>query len=357
MNSTNDVFQVLKVTGAPTITGAITALAAGHWGLYNAETNVAFDGATAANYPPTFYFAMNSGGKILKSAGQSIQKRGLWAGTKSIGSNATDAVLTLTPNGTVEKDKTYAIKIEFRGNNELYTRFGYNPAQKFFVADTGCEPTSPATEVLAQLYEAIANDPDHFMSVEVTGTLAVTQYDATSQAIGDLTSTQISELAALRAGSWTDEALVVTVHTLSELYSFCNINPKYFEMRQVQPIPSLADAECVWASFAVTTPMVYSKNWGYDIRELEYEAFGWNENIKGVYRQSGLHGLPLGSFNYQVADSELTTAFTTFAFQYRMYSEAGWKEYKNSASTIVVSTDGTAIGVLDSILTAWNSFV
>ncbi len=340
MDTTNDVFQVLVVNGDPEAgTAPVLGMTDGDWGVFDAETDLAIDlTASPVVLPSKFYFAINKDGKILKSAGNFISKKGAKYTNISDRASTVNGVITVTPdNNLVDVDSTYSLHIEFRGNSELAVTYGKNAATKFFIGDTGCNPTNPESELLAQLYEAIANDEDHFMNVEITGVAGVATYNTATQEVGELSGAQKTALATLRATAHTNEALVITVKPLSSMYSYCNINPKYFELRSVQPIATFGDSSCAWGTIVETTPMVFGKNFGYDIRELEYQAMGWNDNISGTYRQSGLHGLPLGNYTYLAAAD--TTQYNIFTFQYEMLSEAGWSEYKNSASVIVATTE------------------
>lgn len=338
----------------PSSSTHVSQLTAGQWGLVNAETGLVVEPAAASwaasDIPPNFYIAyvgdgtLGESGEIYKMEVPANIKN-LVALKKSDYAAGQSQIVTLTPDSAeIEQGNEYIVKIEFRGNSELYQRFGYNQASKVFHSNTKCEiatGASYANTVLADIYEAIAKDTDYFIDVQITSAtsaLEVDAYDASSQK-GVLTSDQESQLAALRAGAYTDEVLKITLNSLSSMYSFCNINPMYFKLLRVQGIFSFGNEDCTWGTYAETQALGYTEGLGYDIQQLEYEAGGWRGK-PGPYRQSALHGLPKTGFEYLTTK---TGTYNQYILEYEKVSTGGWGEYKNPilAHFVVLSSYST----------------
>jgi len=205
------------------------------------------------------------------------------------------------------------------------------------VGSSGASAYAPA-EVIAQFVESLAHDTDQFMNLSVTGTglTGATVYTAsgTSNGTGTWTvnsvaSTEAAALAAIRAGT-AAMALSISMQTFSQIYAFCNVNPKYFKQRQIAAVPSLTGGSCAWADFEETVATIYEEGRGYDIQELEYIAEGF---LTGPYRQSNLNGLPFMNAEF-IASKDLY--YTVCVFAYDQFSVGGWQEYLNNLSTYFV---------------------
>lgn len=379
MEVNNEIFQVLAVKGNAIAAGSTPdALASGEWGIFDYETGKSIDGTSSANIPNKFFFAARDANGILRtSAGQGIQLKGLRSVRKSVGHGETGQEitlngLTLINSSANSSNTTFGVKLDFRGNTEVYQRFGMNQASKTFVGDVTCEDsTKRIPKLIEELIIQVAADTDKFIDLEVTGTgltyatFAVQKYayDAVNEAwtvfyndgTND-TSASIKQedvLADIEANGGDDLAMKFIMTNFSEIYAFCNVNPKYFKSRQIKAIPSLVGGNCAWGTIAETKAMGYATNLGYDVQELEYLAGGWN-GIPGPYRQSGLHGLPFNKFNYQVSTSDAKSVFDITTVEYDNESVGGWQFYKNSAATFFAVKEGDATN-LDTVIAAVKS--
>jgi hypothetical protein len=155
MSTNNDVFRLLVLpNAAPNTSAHISALANGAWGVFDASNDTAVDltgsgGAGAANVPDAFYFAfkgltgtLGTTGRIYRSAGQYIQLRNIRAYNESAAATAVNQIILITPvYDQIVAGSEYGLRIEFRGNTEVYQRYGYNQAAKTFVSSTNCPLT------------------------------------------------------------------------------------------------------------------------------------------------------------------------------------------------------------------------
>ena len=382
MEVNNEIYQVLAVSGNAIAAGSTPdALTSGEWGIFNYETGKSIDGTASANIPNKFFFASRDTDGILRlSSGQGIQLKGMRSirksvGTSEVGQQITLNGLTLLNNAANLSNNVFGVKLDFRGNTEVYERFGMNQASKVFMGDVTCDDTTKRIpKLIEELIIQVANDTDKFINLEVTGTgpLYLTHavqkytYDTINEAwtvfYNDGTSdtsasiTQDAVLAEIDLHGGDDLALVFIMTNFSEIYAFCNVNPKYFKSRQIKAIPSLVGGTCAWGTVAETTPMVYATNLGYDIQELEYLAGGWN-GMPGPYRQSGLHGLPFNKFHYQISTGDAKSIYNITTVEYDNESVGGWQTYKNSAATFFVIKEGVSTNldtIIASVTTAAN---
>lgn len=363
MSTTNELFKVLVLpNSAADTSGHISALANGHWGVFSVADDTAVEldsgsGADAANVPAEFYIAyrgngtLGVAGKLYMSAGQKIQLKNLRSYSVSAPASATAQTVIITPNySVVEQGYDYGVKLDFRGNTEVYQRYGANQAVKTFIGSTHCalpaEDAAYANTVIADLFMGIVNDADQFMDAAIAytddGNKTITYTHGSNGSIGGT-----GTLAALKALDSTAAAtLTITINAISEMYSWANINPKYFKLRGIKAIPSLAGADCVWAAFTGVA-MVYGTNYGYDVKELEFEAGGW-DGKPGPYRQSGLHGLPFTGFEYLTPSD--TAQYTINCLQYDNEYTAGWMNHKAHMATYLVSVGATGTSSIANVL-------
>jgi hypothetical protein len=371
MSTLNDVYTLLVLPNSAAVTsGHISAMADGAWGVFDASNDTAVNlgagsGAGAANVPDAFYVAfkgltgtLGTTGVIYRSAGQYIQLRNIRSYNESAAATAVNQQILITPNyDQVLSGSEYGIGIEFRGNTEIYGRFGYNQAKKTFVSDTHCalasEDAAYANKVLYDLFMGIVNDEDQFMDLSIaytgSGGASTITYTTGVSGAGSGTIGGTGTLAELITLDSTAAATItITVKPLSSMYSFVNINPKFFKLRQIQGYASMSGSNCSWCTINnASVAMVYGTNYGYELKEIEYEAGGWNGR-PGPYRQSALHGLPYPDFLYLVPSD--TAQYTIHTLQYENESVAGWLRHKNSVTTYFISIDSIGVADLNDVM-------
>ena len=360
MSRNNDVFNVVflpEKAANVVLTDRVSDLIDGEWAVFDYDTGFAVNVATAV--PNNFFIAyrgdgtLGVSGKIYISAGTHIQKRRLEYYSTSNDAVAVPQIITVSgmtaESGATATNYDYGIKFDFRGNTEVYQRFGANQASKFAIANTKCVGSGTASddadaEVIAQWAESIANDVDQFINISVAGTgITNTPVEFTSSGVSGKVGVWndsvgvITEAAALSqirayATTSTDLSTAFTINTFSSIYYFCNVNAKYFKQRQIVAIPAFTGGTCTWGTITATQDMVYEKGRGYDVQELEYLGGGFSAN-PGVYRQSRLNGLPFSDFNYVAVRD---TFYSVIALSYDQFSVAGWQEHLNHQSTYFV---------------------
>lgn len=364
MSKNNDVFKTLFLPNdvAQTSGTRSAALTNGDWGVFDYDTGLSVTATTAAAIPGRFYIAykgdgtLGVAGELYTTSGSHIQLKNVSNLTINNDNVATDQTLTVSAmeaqSGASATNYDYGIKFDFRGNTDVYQRFGANQASKFAMANTKCVGTGTASddadaEVVAQWAESLANDVDQFIGFSVAGT-GITNTPVVYTASGTMGTsgswadsvgaiTEAVALAQIRlyATTSTDLATVFTINSFSSMYSFCNVNPKYFKMRGIRAIPSLLGGTCAWGTFAETVSIIYEEGRGYDVQELEYLAGGFTGD-PGVYRQSRLNGLPFTRSSFLAVSA---TFYTVCALEYAQFSIGGWQEYLNNQSTYIILPD------------------
>jgi len=136
------------------------------------------------------------------------------------------------------------------------------------------------------------------------------------------------------------------------VYKFCDINLMHFQPRETVIIASLISGfECV-GKVTVIQDATYEQGAGYDVRQREYKAGGWNGR-PGIYRVSELNGVASSGFRYF---SENNEKYHRVNLTYDQFSIGGWQEFLNNLATeIYFPQTATAalvsfLGVLEAIL-------
>lgn len=315
MSRNNDVFQVLVPTvAAPAAVGTtLDALAQGAIGAFSYNTNLAL---SPTNKPvEDFYLAMkvkNLAGQddIIKSSGTHIQTKNI-VNYNHKAYVAPVQMVTENVMKVITCGEEIGVKIEIR-NQEAYRLNGFNQVVKSFLVPTGtcndCDDNcfdSTCVSVLDALVKEINNDPD--------GIVVATKTDPTD-----------CETA--------DGKLTLTVNP-QVLQDFCTINLGYFFPHQTQIIVTPLDG---FNATTIKTEMVYEQGSGYDVKQLEYEAGGWNGK-PGIYRVFN-DGLTKGGFHYY---SEVGKKYDLFHASYDQVSVSGWRQDAHFERTIIAAENGT----------------
>lgn len=331
MSRGNDVFQVLvpkSATVAPAGT-PVASLALGQFGIFDYDTNLAVDGPV-----PNFYMAVgvDSTGEdatvndIVKSSGTHIQSKNVVSLTGQCHVAAVDKVVSIK-GFSVNCEEDYGIKLEIR-NQEAYRLNGYNQVVKNYVVNSGdcvpCATDCPDGDCLAVVDALIAlinADPDGVVTASKAG-------------------------STVTDGVCTD-GITLTVNPAA-FKRFCDINLNYFFPHQTDVIVTPLN---ISGTMTVDTDMVYEEGSGYDIKQLEYEAGGWNGK-PGIYRVSELNGTAREGFMYFADGSK---KYDMVHLSSDQHSISGFRGDMSFIRTIV-ATDNSVTG-LSAAVTALISAV
>lgn len=162
--------------------------------------------------------------------------------------------------------------------------------------------------------------------------LSFTDTGSTSVAVTDVdvAKTVITDTETFKLENPNGCLKLEVATNLSSIRDFCGINAKYFNPRELVVIPTLISGFDCNGKITVTQDVVFGQGSGYDVKQLEYTAGGWNGN-PGPYRQSALHGLPK-DIDYLTSGS---TNYNLFNVSYDLNSVGGFQEFDNHLETII----------------------
>jgi hypothetical protein len=200
-------------------------------------------------------------------------------------------------------------------------------------------------QVAAKIAAAINADANYSASVvgtvvTVAANSAVTiSFDAgtatdTAVTIVQPVITAVADLAAYKAayGATACVGLRFTSSPMA-IESYCNINLKYFQPRGTDIIVSLTQGsgfDCSGA-LSVVQELAFEQGRGYDLKELEYQAGGWNGK-PGVYRVSTLAGVAVGNYD---SFADAAGHYVQINLGYLNKAQAGWQQYESPLETII----------------------
>jgi hypothetical protein len=372
MSRNNHVFQVLVTKGnqAPIAAGnRVTDLAPGQIGVFDFNTNLSLSAATPSR---NFYMAVGLDldgdtvtDDVIKSRGTHIQGRNSVYYTYRPHTPGQPMKVVLK-DYTAECETEYGIKLELR-NQEIYRTQGYNQFTKTYSIVTsccnGCNPTCPsgdANEITKLLKININNDPSGLVVAEAIARQDILAEDVPDLS-GDLDAGDVvsdADLEAIMAYNATLEDPANMLYTDLEvttvpqkLKSFGDLNLQYFYPREGTVIMSKAGSDGFRCSgtIEVTQQAVFEEGAGYDIKQLEFFAKGWDES---PYRVSTLNGVADAKFY----NTDATVKYDQFVLAYEQMHKNAWLTYSNSEATYIAipTTDGTTrtglVAILDALL-------
>lgn len=357
MSRNNDVFKVLVAKTAMTRADQpLDSLVPGQIGVFNSETNLSVN---TANPPKEFYLAVgvdNSGSGTLedinKSAGQMIQRENIRYYNGQPYTPGQPEVVEIS-DFIAKCDTEFAIKLEFR-NQKIYNLQGYNQFSKTYVVQAPCcggecDPCPPAdgNELVKLFVNSINADKDGLVIAEAI--------DPTSNTvIADLDTFIATNKTVNTDDDFTNDVVAKIRLTTQPLnvYRFCDINLMYFKPRETVLIASLtAGFDCA-GTVTVVQDVTFEQGSGYDVRQREYKAGGWNGR-PGPYRVSELNGVASSGFRYF---SETTKKYHRVNLTYDLFSIGGWQEFLNNVATEIYFEEADVaaltdfLGVLEAVL-------
>lgn len=350
MSINNDVSQVLVATtpmALPAVGTTVMDLLPGQLGVFDANTNEAIDGSTLVK---DYYLALGKDSDsdgimdaVHLSAGQMIQARHVRQYTYRPHTAPQPMIIEIS-DYIGKCDTAYGIKLEFR-NQVIYRRQGFNQFAKTYNIQTsccgscGCCPDGECNEVTKMFLEAINADGDDLVIAEAFAKAAIsaaTHGTSADYAEGD--AVPIEDVDALMTFNSEQEdsstkvctGLRLTTKPLS-VKNYCSINLGYFYPRGTVIVPSLIDGFDCEGKIETVQDVAFEEGSGYDIRQKEYHAGGWNGR-PGPYVVSGGHGLPYEGIDIY-ANSNVK--YNQISLTYDVFTVGGWQEFLNNHNTII----------------------
>ena len=348
MSRNNDVFKVLVSKGNQALLAAgskPTALAVGQIGFFDTNTGLSVTSGTNVR---NFYIGVGldlDGDTVLdnvaKSSGSGIQGKNIrYASVRPY--NPGRAQIVKVANYLAEGSTEYGIKLEMR-NQEIYRSQGYNQYSETFITKTPdagtCStlcPSSDANLVTQDLKFQINSSRSGLVRAEAVARQALTILThgtvANYAAGAVITDTDVTALIAYNKLQTVTSAYVYTdlqITTLTQkVKDFCSINLMYFYPRETVVIVSNVVGFQGNGTLTVSQTPIFEEGSGYDIKQLEYEAYGW---VDSPYRLSTLNGVA----DEVVYNAVKTEKYTQYALTYDEMSEGGWEQFYNNEATIV----------------------
>lgn len=171
------------------------------------------------------------------------------------------------------------------------------------------------------------------------------------------TKTNVANYSTFIA-SYPNAGLGIRITGVAETRSPWNgaVNPKYTKTG-TDFDASLVEGFTCTGLVTVTTNLQYSEGSGYDVKQLEYVAGGWNGK-PGPYRVSLTTNLPVDGYEYLSSES---SNYNLLIFKHGQSSSSGFMNYDADLETIVAipCADGTTLtgltAVLDLIFTQFKA--
>ena len=197
--------------------------------------------------------------------------------------------------------------------------------------------------------KAVAASAAVTISEVPVGTVIAVDAGTTAAVVGVTLANIVTAIEDITEG--VTAGIRITTNPIA-ISQFCSVNTTYYNPRQTVVIPSLIQGfNCAGNITTVQTAMDEEGN-GYDIKQKEYHASGWNGK-PGVYRASTALGLAMPGFKYFASES---AKYDQFNLVYDFFSTAGWGEYLNNLMTLVAipeadtTTRNAFSAVMDAIL-------
>lgn len=356
----NNVTQVLVLDGTTTTftkDQGLSVLKTGQLGFFDYEKNQTVD-ATNADELKDFYLAVGLGTtgqtakSIRRSAGQKIKKSLITSYEEKAPVTATPMVVEIT-KFDASPNTDYAIRLDFV-NEEILRTQGYNQFSKTYGVRTPCENSckdclsGDCNELVKLLVESINNDKDNLVKAEAFEIVTTTTGSGSSETtittkniISDIQDfIDTNKTVNTDKESTNDVCLNIRLTTKPlSLENYASINLKYYHPRQTTITCSLTQGFDCNGKVTVTQDGSYEQGHGYDIRQLEYNAGGWNGE-PGPYRVLQQTGTAKQNIVYT---ADLTKKYTQFALSYDLATSGYSEDFINQTTIIAIPSTSTTL--------------
>lgn len=332
--SRSNVFQVLVANAETTVlaTGTVDDLVNNQLGFFNADTNQAFLPGGAGDLPRAFYIAINNNGVLTFSAGQEIQSRYIYEVTKAVFAEGNSETYTITIPGELPCETDFAVKIELF-SQVIRQRIGTVQFTETF---------SGRTQICTDCTDDCPTTGNGVVAKQIISSMVQSNLDLTVTVGGVVVTPQNLETELAKITDANATAIVITVALPQyDTTPSSSVNNTYKGQRLVTGNITMIDGFSDYALGTVTKTVeaVAGSGSGYDLKQKEYFAGGWNGR-PGVYRALTTTGLAAPGFLYNAVDGN---EYDIFHLQYDQFSTAGWGEYLNNLQTTIAVLTGGAL--------------
>ena len=189
--------------------------------------------------------------------------------------------------------------------------------------------------------KAVASGATVQISNIVIGT-EVTVEEGTTLAVATVTEgNAVIDLATI--GTGVVPGIRVTTNPLA-VNEFCSINTTYFKPRETVMIVSLTSGFDCGGIVEVTQDVAYEQGSGYDVRQREYIAGGWNGR-PGPYRVLELTGTASVNPGFRYF-ADVDVKYNRINLSYDQSSLGGWQNYLNNLATEIYFPVTTEVEVV-----------
>ena len=346
-------FQVLVGTGNQAILAVNltpASLLPGQFGFFDYDTGLSFTATQAATYPGRRFFVavgVDRDGDtvtddIIKSAGEVIVPGTVNSIYAQCYAASAPKIVDITAF-TAKCDTDYCVKVEVENATSRLVAGFQNPYKTFVVHTSCCTddcetcPEGDCNELAQLLVDNINEDPDGLLIAEYL------DYTTDPDAFAVVDAEDVAAWIADTDNTGLCLGVRITTVNLA-LYSFCGINLQYERPRETNVTVTLGCGfEC---NGTVTTfqDITFEEGGAYDIKQLEYQAGGWNGK-PGPYKTSSLVGMPI---NFSETFTTAGAHYSQIWIQSKKTSNSAWLNYEHEVATLLVfpcasSTTATAI--------------
>lgn len=332
------VYQVLVTKDtAPLITAGKNPmeLTPGQLGIFNYDSGLSVDYADENTMRRVFLAVGrdNTGNgvtdEVVKSTGEYIEVKRIHHASIECPQECEEQILQIAP-ANIKGETFYTLKLSFF-NDSLAMTHGFNIPSKTYVVKTGCCDT---TEVCGCDDITICSKLVYDLAAAINLDSANSGVTAILWDVDNNAAVDADDYEEWVEDSANDGCLALRLITSCEaIKSFCSVNLNYKKLRALKLTVAFKEADSNISAATITEiqAISYPEGQGYDIRQMEFEAGGWNAKA-GPYHQYELAGGFLGNYNYQADNNE---DYIQLVIGHDAMSVSGFEKYINDMKTII----------------------
>ena len=300
----NNVYKLMVVTNSDNLlekNKTVDDLSVGQVGFFNSVDKKSFD-STSSAVPKEFYVLTKYGeDEYVKNSGIFIDKTSIKSLVKKEHVEGQNAIYRIK-NYTAKAETEYHLSVEFL-NPDFLSFFGKNKFSVTYHYKTSCCgqdcncPDGNCNELTKGMVNAINADSYNLIKAYAiatssidSGTYGTSQNYAENDKISD---DDMDILIAWNNNPDNSENLICTgieIETQSlPLKNYCIFNIGYTKFKEVDIKVTPVDNFGCNADVTEVQSMIYEKGKGYDIKELEAFASGWEEpyrtSLEGITKE------------------------------------------------------------------------